>query len=62
MQIARRQIESGAVGLTVATVSEAEVFAQAGFTDLFIAYPVWASGARAARLRALADQVSLRVG
>lgn len=62
LQIARRQIDLGAVGLTVATVSEAEVFAKAGFTDLFIAYPVWASPARAARLRALAGQVSLRVG
>ena len=27
-----------------ATVGEAEVFADAGFTDLFIAYPVWAAG------------------
>ncbi|MEV0810775.1 alanine racemase [Micromonospora sp. NPDC050200] len=62
LQIARRQIDLGAVGLTVATVSEAEVFAKAGFTDLFIAYPVWASPARTARLRALAEQVSLRVG
>ncbi|HEX2771147.1 MAG TPA: alanine racemase [Micromonosporaceae bacterium] len=62
LQIARRQIDHGAVGLTVATVSEAEVFAKAGFTDLFIAYPVWASPARAPRLRALAEQVSLRVG
>ncbi|SDZ39598.1 Alanine racemase, N-terminal domain [Micromonospora pattaloongensis] len=61
LQIARRQIEIGAVGLTVATVSEAEVFAKAGFTDLFIAYPVWASPARAARLRALAEQVSHRI-
>ncbi|RZU72832.1 D-serine deaminase-like pyridoxal phosphate-dependent protein [Micromonospora kangleipakensis] len=62
LQVARRQMESGAVGLTVATISEAEVFAEAGFTDLFIAYPVWASSARARRLRALAEQVSLRVG
>ncbi len=62
LQIARRQVDSGAAGLTVATVSEAEVFAAAGFTDLFIAYPVWAAGPRASRLRALAEQVSLRVG
>lgn len=61
-QIARRQIEHGAVGLTVATVSEAQRFADAGFTDLFIAYPVWASPGRAQRLRALVEQVSLRVG
>ena len=42
LEIARRQETLGAVGLTVATVGEGEVFADAGFTDLFIAYPVWA--------------------
>ncbi len=62
LQIAQRQIAAGAAGLTVATVAEAEVFAAAGFTDLFIAYPVWASPARGRRLRALAEQVCLRVG
>jgi D-serine deaminase-like pyridoxal phosphate-dependent protein len=62
LQIARRQVALGAVGLTVATVSEAELFADAGFTDLFIAYPVWAAGTRGPRLRALAERVTLRVG
>jgi D-serine deaminase-like pyridoxal phosphate-dependent protein len=62
LEIARRQVELGAAGLTVATVSEAEVFAAAGFDDLFIAYPVWASGRRASCLRALAEGISLRVG
>ena len=38
IEVARRQIEAGAIGLTVATIGEAEVFADAGFTDLFIAY------------------------
>ncbi len=61
-QIAKRQIDAGACGLTVATVSEAEVFAAAGVHDLFIAYPVWASPGRARRLRALAERVRLRVG
>jgi D-serine deaminase-like pyridoxal phosphate-dependent protein len=61
-EIARRQLALGAVGLTLATVSEAEVFANAGFTDIFIAYPVWPSEGRAARLRALAERVSLRLG
>lgn len=56
LEIARRQLDLGAAELTVATVSEAEVFACAGFTDLFIAYPIWAAGARGNRLRALADQ------
>jgi D-serine deaminase-like pyridoxal phosphate-dependent protein len=62
VEIARRQLALGTIGLTVATVGEAEVFAEAGCTDLFIAYPVWAAGARAARLRALAERVALRVG
>ena len=53
-EIAKRQITHGAVGLTVATVGEAEVFADAGIGDLFIAYPIWAAGARADRLRTLA--------
>jgi D-serine deaminase-like pyridoxal phosphate-dependent protein len=62
LEIARRQVALGAVGLTVATVGEAEVFADAGFTDLFIAYPLWATGARGRRLCALAERVALRVG
>lgn len=61
-RIARRQLELGAVGLTVATVSEAELFADEGCTDLFLAYPIWAGGKRGARLRQLADRVQLRVG
>ena len=62
VEIARRQVALGAAGLTVATVGEAEVFAEAGFSDLFIAYPLWAAGARGRRLRALAERVVLRVG
>jgi D-serine deaminase-like pyridoxal phosphate-dependent protein len=62
VEIARRQVDLGAAGLTVATVGEAEVFAAAGFTDLFIAFTLWATGPRATRLRALSDEVSLRVG
>jgi D-serine deaminase-like pyridoxal phosphate-dependent protein len=60
--IGRRQLAHGAVGLTLATVGEAEVFAAAGFDDLFLAYPVWAVGPRADRLRALAGSIRLRVG
>ncbi|RYB94735.1 D-TA family PLP-dependent enzyme [Nocardioides oleivorans] len=52
--IARLQLASGAVGLTVATVGEAEAFAASGCTDLFIAYPLWLTDALAARLRTLA--------
>jgi D-serine deaminase-like pyridoxal phosphate-dependent protein len=62
VEIARRQIALGATGLTVATVQEAEVFADGGLDDLFIAYPVWPSPWQATRLRDLADRVALRVG
>ena len=62
VEVARRQVALGAVGLTVATAGEAEVFADAGIPDLFLAYPLWAAGARGARLRALAERVALRVG
>lgn len=61
-ELARRQLTHGAVGLTVATVGEAEVFADAGVDDLFLAYPIWAAGPRAERLHALAGRVRLRVG
>lgn len=62
LEIARLQVEAGARGLTVATVSEAEVFADAGIDDLLVAYPLWADAARGARLRALAERVRLTVG
>lgn len=54
-QIAELQLAAGAVGLTVATIGETEVFAGAGTTDLFIAYPLWVDGDAAGRLRGLAD-------
>ncbi|MFF9025174.1 alanine racemase [Streptomyces eurythermus] len=60
--IARLQLRSGARGLSVATISEAEAFARAGVDDLFIASPVWPDAGKARRLRRLADDVALRVG
>ncbi len=39
-RIARAQVEAGAAGITVAKVSEAEVMADAGLEDIFIAYPL----------------------
>ncbi|MDH7568876.1 MAG: alanine racemase, partial [Armatimonadota bacterium] len=38
-EIARRQIELGSPGITVAKLGEAEVMADAGIDDLLIAYP-----------------------
>ncbi len=40
LEIAARQRELGAVGLTTAKIGEAEVFAAAGFEDLFVCYPL----------------------
>ena len=40
IDIARRQIDGGARGITVAKVGEAEVFIAAGFEDVRIAYPL----------------------
>lgn len=63
VEIAKLQLEHGAVGLTVATLGEAEVFAQAGIKDLFIAFPVWPTEAARARVRALfAAGVDLKIG
>jgi D-serine deaminase-like pyridoxal phosphate-dependent protein len=52
LQIAEKQLAAGAVGLTVATIGEAEVFAAAGVTDLFIAYPLWLDEGKQRRLAA----------
>lgn len=48
-EIARMQIDAGAVGIACASVSEAEVFAQEGFNDIQIPYNV-VGPAKTARL------------
>jgi D-serine deaminase-like pyridoxal phosphate-dependent protein len=60
-EIARLQRAAGAAGLAVAKTSEAEVFADAGFDDLFVAFPVVGAD-KARRLLALAERVRLAVG
>jgi len=62
VEIGRRQVAAGAVGLTVGTVGEAEVFVDGGLDDLFIAYPMVPAGPKAGRLRAVARRARLRVG
>jgi D-serine deaminase-like pyridoxal phosphate-dependent protein len=62
IEIGRLQIDAGACGITAGTVREAEVFADAGFGDIFLAYPIWAAGSKPARIRHLADSIRLRVG
>jgi D-serine deaminase-like pyridoxal phosphate-dependent protein len=63
-ELGRIQLEHGAAGLTVGNLGEAEVFTAAGFTDVFIGYPIWAVGPKASRLRALHehDRLELSVG
>jgi D-serine deaminase-like pyridoxal phosphate-dependent protein len=61
-RIAELQAQAGAVGLTVATIGEAEAFAAAGARDLFIAYPLWLDDAKRARVAALAANLRLSVG
>ena len=59
--LAHIQLAAGAQGITVGTLGEAEVMAEAGFDDIFIAYPLWAAGSKAGRLRALRDRPRLRL-
>lgn len=60
-ELARLQLSAGAAGISLAKTGEAEVFAAAGFDDIFLAYPVVGAG-KARRLLALADRVRLAVG
>src|SRR6266540_6566268 len=39
-EIGRLQLAAGASGISLAKTGEAEVFAAAGFRDLFLAYPI----------------------
>jgi D-serine deaminase-like pyridoxal phosphate-dependent protein len=61
-EIARLQLGSGAVGLTVATLGEAEIFARHGCTDLFVGYPIWVDGHAVDRLRDLAERGRVAIG
>lgn len=62
VEIGRLQMEAGAVGITAGNIGEAEVFAEAGFDDIFLAYPVWPAGTKPARIRRLAESIHLRIG
>ena len=62
IEIARMQEAAGILGITVATLGEAEVFVAAGFTDVLIAYPVWLTHAKAERLGVLLDRATIRMG
>lgn len=59
--IAKWQIEAGAVGITAAKISEAEVMIEHGITDVFIAYPI-VTRAKISRLLELNYKCELTVG
>jgi D-serine deaminase-like pyridoxal phosphate-dependent protein len=58
--LAKRQIASGATGITVAKIGEAEVMLDAGITDLLVAYPI-VGPEKAKRLAVLAERASITV-
>ena len=57
---AKRQVELGAVGITVQKLGEAEVMADAGLTDLLLTFNI-IGVAKLKRLKALHDRVTIRV-
>ncbi|WP_372663357.1 alanine racemase [Cohnella sp.] len=60
-EIAQLQLATGAVGVTVAKLSEAEVMADHGIDDLFIAYPI-VTDTKVERAIKLGQRVNLMVG
>lgn len=60
IEIAKRQLNAGAVGITVAKVGEAEVFIRKGITDVLIAYPLIAKQ-KLERVKQLMDRATITV-
>ena len=58
--IAAFQIEAGAIGIQVAKLGEAEVFAGAGIADIFVGYPL-VGDRKIARLIELLETTSLKI-
>ncbi|MCJ8009206.1 alanine racemase [Lederbergia wuyishanensis] len=59
--IAKMQIAAGATGITVAKVGEAEVMAQHGINDIFIAYPI-VTDSKLERVAELSKSINLIIG
>jgi D-serine deaminase-like pyridoxal phosphate-dependent protein len=60
-EIAREQLDAGAAGITVAKLSEAEVMADGGIEDIFVAYPL-VTDAKIRQAIQLGERVRLVVG
>jgi D-serine deaminase-like pyridoxal phosphate-dependent protein len=59
-ELAKRQLASGATGITVAKIGEAEVMLDAGITDILIAYPIVGPD-KTTRLARLAERANIAV-
>jgi D-serine deaminase-like pyridoxal phosphate-dependent protein len=59
-QVARMQVDAGAVGITCQKLGEAEVMAEAGFGDIMVTYPL-VGRPKAERLAALASRATMSV-
>lgn len=62
VEVARLQRDAGMVGISTATVGEAETFARNGFDDIFIAYPLWLDDPTAGRLRDVLGLATVTIG
>jgi D-serine deaminase-like pyridoxal phosphate-dependent protein len=62
VEIGRLQLDAGAVGITTATIGEAETFSRQGFDDIFVAYPLWLDDLRARRLRDMLATTTITIG
>src|SRR5215813_2363082 len=59
-ELAKRQIASGATGITVAKLGEAEVMLDAGIDDILIAYPI-VGPQKTSHLARIAERAKVRV-
>jgi D-serine deaminase-like pyridoxal phosphate-dependent protein len=59
-ELARLQIEAGARGITCQKLGEAEIFADAGFDDILVSFPL-IGASKIERLRALSGRVRVAV-
>lgn len=60
-ELAKLQLQGGAVGITVAKVGEAEIMAEHGINDIFIANEI-VGISKLERIKALAEKITIRLG
>ena len=62
IEVAHLQLAAGAIGISVATIGEAETFVRHGIEDVFVAYPLWLDDVSAGRLRDLTPDATVAIG